>query len=403
MKSVLILSKWNVGVVPSAVEQLRARGLRSVLVSDVPDDRNRDKCDDHVLMDWDSENLSTLVIRLDRLGIDHIAVVNVLEPLVPWQIAIAAHYGLPGAEAGRTVLLSKKQVREHMQALGLSDIRFSDDPAEVDFFPAIVKPSDESGASRLVRRVDEPAELLAYQHHLAELGYADTELIIEQYLSGTEFTVDGPVVTGCFYPVLAGEKPDHDETRHHDAGINLHPPQRDHVRGGVRVLSELISTLCTDLDLDQLWLHVEGRTTEDGRTELVEINPRPGRGMHFSAIHGASGIDPLEAFVSMALGEYAFTSEPPDPLREQPITGLVYVEADELGTVEISTNEDELRELPGVVNMELVNGYQVSNLAQENFFLGFTITADTLDQLRARVATVLNTLDYRITAQPQTR
>ncbi|MFD8376836.1 acetyl-CoA carboxylase biotin carboxylase subunit family protein [Streptomyces sp. NPDC059688] len=399
MKSVLILSKWNAGGVGPTARWLRARGLRPVLISDVPDDVNRDKCDDHVLVDFDRESMSNLATRLNGRGIAPIAVVNLIEMLMPWQIAIAVHYGLPGGDVNRSVLVNKTLVRERMQALGLSNIRFSSDPAQVDFFPAIVKPSCESSNSRLVRRVDGPAELLAYQHHLSELGFADAELIIEEYLPGTEFEVDGPVVAGRFHPVLAAEKSDHDDIRHHDAGINLHPPQRDHVRKGVHILSEAISALCADLGLDQLWLDVEGRTTEDGRTELVEINPRPGRGMYFPSIWEPCGIDPFEAHISMALGEYTFTQEGLDPVRDQPITGKVFVEGDELGTVEVSTSEDDLLELPGVMDVQIINGHRISSLEQENMFLGFTVTADSVGQLRARVATVLSTLDYRITAQ----
>jgi hypothetical protein len=404
VKSVLILSKWsNSSSVAVAAEQLRARGLRSVLLSAFPDDRNRDKCDDHVLVDWDSEDPPTLIDRVDQRDIDPIAVVNMVEPLIPWQIAIAAHYDLPGADAARNVLLSKTLVRNHMRALGLSAIRFCGDPAEVDFFPAIVKPARESAASWLVRRVDGPAELLAYQRHLAELGVADTELIIEEYLPGTEFSVDGPVVGGRFHPVLAVERPEHDDTRHHNAGLQIHPPQQDHVRAGVRALSETIGTLCADLRIDQLWLHVEGRADEDGRTELIEINPRPAGGMYSAAIHETSGIDPIEAFISMSLGEFTFTSKRPGPPYDRSIIGLFDVEADELGIVEISTTEDDLRALPGVINAEVINGYQISSLEKENFFIRFAMTADSVSQLRARAATVLSTLDYRITAQPQTR
>lgn len=402
VKSVLILSKWNNSTsVTLAVEQVRTRGLRPVLISAFPDDRNRDKCDDHVLLDWDSEDLPTLITRLDRRGIVPIAVVNLVEPLILWQVAIATHYGLPGADAGRNVLASKTLVRDHMRALGLSTIRFCGDPTEVDFFPAIVKPSRESSASWLVRRVDGPAELLAYQRDLAERGFADTELIIEEYLPGTEFSVDGPIVGGRFYPVLAVEKPDHDETRHHDAGLLVHPPQQDHVRDGVRVLSETIGTLCADLRLDQLWLHVEGRTTEDGRTELVEINPRPGGGTYPAVTRETSGIDPIEAFISMSLGEFTFTPERSGPLRDRPIVGMVDVEAFELGIVEISTTEDDLRALPGVITAKVINGFQVSSLEKENSFLDFAVTAESLSQLRARAATVLSALDYRITAQPE--
>ncbi|GAA0499434.1 ATP-grasp domain-containing protein [Streptomyces olivaceiscleroticus] len=395
MESVLILSKWNAGAVALAAEQLRARGLRSVLITELPDNRHRDKCDAQVLVDWDSENLSTLIDRLDRRGVVPVAVVNLIEPLLPWQGGLAAHYGLPGVGPGLDVLASKTLVRDRMRALGLSTIGFSDDPVEVDFFPAIVKPSRESTASRLVRKVHGPAELLAYRRHLAERGFGDTEMIIEEYLPGVEFSVDGPVVDGRFHPVLAVEKPDHDEVRHHDAGLRIHPPQQEHVRAAVPVLTEMISAFCADLRLDQIWLHVEGRADENGRTELVEINPRFGGGMYPTAIQEAGGIDPVAAVVSMSLGE--FTPAQLGPVRDQKIIGWVDVEAAELGRVEIDATEEDLCALPGVIKAVVVDGYQVTDLEQENYFLRFALTADSVDQLRARAEHVLKTAgSYRI-------
>ncbi|MFF8925611.1 ATP-grasp domain-containing protein [Streptomyces koyangensis] len=397
MKSVLIFSKWkNVKNVGLVAERLQSRGLRPVLLAPFPDDR--DKCSDYIDFDWDSEDLTTLITRIDRRGIEPIAVINMVEPLIPWKIAIAAHYGLPGDDAGLDVLADKKLVRDRMRALDLSAIRYSDDLATADFFPAIVKPSRGSAASWLVRRANNPADLLAYRRLLAELSQTDTEIIIEEYLPGIEFSVDGPVVGGHFYPVLAVEKPEHDETRHHDAGLRIHPPQQEHVREGVRALSRMIDTFCTELRLDQLWLHVEGRSTEDGRTELVEINPRPGGGMYPTVIRESTGIDPFEAVISMSLGEFTVPSERPDPLRGLPIIGWVDLEADKLGTVEISTTEDDLRKLDGVFSAAVTNGYQAISLERENYFLRFAITADSVSQLRARTAIALSSLDYHITA-----
>ncbi|MCP3755570.1 ATP-grasp domain-containing protein [Streptomyces sp. TBY4] len=395
MKSVLILSKLHFGGVALIAEQLRARGLRSVLVSELPDNRHRDTCDDHVVFDWFGEDLSVLTTRLEERGIVPVAVVNMLESLASWQMGLAAHYGIAGAEENRPVLLDKVLVRERMQALGLSGIRFSKDPAAVDFFPAIVKPSRDSGASRLVSRVDGPQELLDYQDRLAEAGLAGTELIVEEYLPGVEFSVDGPVVGGRFHPVLAVEKPEHDHVRHHDAGLEFHPPQQDHVREGVRVLCERITALCTDLGLDQFWLHFEGRAAEDGRTELIEINPRPGGGMIPASVREISGIDPIGALVSMALGE--FTVDGPIPLRDRPVIGWIDMEGHELGTVEVDTTEDDLRELPGFVGAQITHGYRITDLEQENFFLRFAVVADSVTQLRERVETVQNRIEYRIT------
>lgn len=396
MQSVLILGKQHFGGVALVADHLRARGLRSVLVSDLADHPHRDACDDHVVFDWSSEDLPALTTRLAERGVEPGTVVNLLESLTPWQTAIAGHYGLPGAGESRQVLFSKALVRERMRALGLSAMRFCADPAAVDFFPAIVKPSRASGGSRLVSRVDGPQELRAYLRRLAEAGLADTELIVEEYLPGTEFSVDGPFVGGRFHPLLVVEKPEHDDIRHHDAGLEFHPPEQDHVREGARVLCERIGTLCTALGLDQLWLHIEGRAAPDGRTELVEINPRPGGGMIATALRETIGVDPIGAFVAMALGD--FTLEQPSTLGEPPIVGWIDLEADALGTVEVATTEAELRELPGVIGARIIDGYRITDLERENFFLCFAVTADSMSRLRERAQSVLNRIDYRITA-----
>lgn len=398
MKSVLILSKLHYGSVDLVAERLRARGLHTVLVSELADNRHRAACDDLVLIDWYGEDLSVLTDRLDRRGIEPIAVVSTLESLSGWQLGLATHYDTPGADESHHMLVSKVLVRERMQALGLSGVRFSTDPSAVDFFPAIVKPARDSGASRLVSRVDGPEELRAYLDRLAAAGLAGTELIVEEYLPGIEFSVDGPAVGGRFHPLLAVEKPEHDEVRHHDAGLEFHPPEQERVRESVRVLCERIDALCADLRLDQFWLHFEGRATDDGRTELVEINPRFGGGLIPAALREVCGIDAIDAYVAMALGE--FTWDRPIPYRELPVVGWIDMEAHELGTVEVRTTEADLRALPGVIAIQILDGYRITDLTRENFFVRFAVVAESWSQLRDRVETVRNAVDYRITAPP---
>jgi hypothetical protein len=109
----------------------------------------------------------------------------------------------------------------------------------------------------------------------------------------------------------------------------------------------------------------------------------------------------MEAFISVSLGTFTVTPQLSDPLGDRPIIGLVDVEAEELGIVEISTTENDLRALPGVLDAEVSNGFRLSSLEKENFFIRFAIAADSVSQLRARAATVLSGLDYRITAQPE--
>lgn len=190
----MLIPSWiTLGNVPAVARELRARDLRPVLVSNLPDDPGTGFCDDHVVFDRDGEETSALVARIDERGFEPIAVVSMVEKLMEWNLALTTHYGLPGGDAGRSVLASKSLVREHMRALGLSDLRFSGDPRSVDFFPAIVKPARESSASYLVKQVNDREELLAYLKHLEESGAGGVELIAEEFVPGTEFFVDGPV------------------------------------------------------------------------------------------------------------------------------------------------------------------------------------------------------------------
>nr|BAW27674.1 amide synthase [Streptomyces sp. SoC090715LN-17] len=396
MKSVLVLSWIAIGNVPAAVAELRARELRPVLVSNLPDDPHAVLCDDHIVFDWDGEELSALTARIGERDVEPIAVVSMVEKLTEWSIALTTHYGLPGGGDSRAVLASKTLVREHMRALGLSDIKFSGDPRSVDFFPAIVKPARESAASYMVQRVNDRDELLAYLKHLEESGAGGVELIAEEFVPGTEFSVDGPVLNGRFHPLLVMEKADHNDAKHHDAGLSYHPPQRSHVRDGVRDLCEAISTLCADRGLDQIWLHFEGRSSQDGRTELIEINPRAG-GFHTgipASIQVLYGIDVISAVVSMALGEYA--PQELGPMREQPMFGNVELEAEEIGTVEALTTEADLLALPGIISVRLADGYRVTQLNKENFFLSLTLTADSVEELREHATKALDTFEYRV-------
>jgi hypothetical protein len=146
---------------------------------------------------------------------------------------------------------------------------------------------------------------------------------------------------------------------------------------------------------------VEARTAEGGRAEVVEINPRPGGGQLTAVIRETSGIDQMDALISMSLGQFTIPPELPDPLRDQPLIGLVDLEADEFGIVKIRTTEDDIRALPGVLYAQLIDDFQISTLDKENFFAYFALTADSVEQLRSRYATVIGALDYQITAQPE--
>lgn len=385
-RDVLVFSKRFVGGVRTLATMLRELDLRPVLVSADPEDINRDACDVHLVVDWDGGELGDLVRAADEAGVRPTAVVNLVDPLIGWQIRTAHHYGLPGGEPNREVLLSKTRVREEMTRLGLSALPFAGGPvakfdvAAVAEYPVIVKPARDSGGSRLVRRADGPEQLAEHLREIAEKTSPDLEVIVERHIDGTEFSVDGPLLETGFRGLFSVEKSQHDELRHHDAGLRISPPPSAHVRRGAEQLTADISALCAGLGIVGGWLHVEGRVTADGRAELVEINPRPGGGLYRPATLRTCGIDSVQASVQMSLGGAA-AEELAVATRNDELLALLPFEIDQVGRVARATPLDELKAIPGVVDGYQFDGMEVRSLDQENFFTEALITAETVEGL----------------------
>lgn len=397
---VLILSKWEGGGVGVAAAALRDMNLPTVLVSDRPDDRNADRCDAHVTFSWDSGSPDELFATIDAMVGRPAAVINMVEALIPWQVELARHYGLRGGSVGTATLMSKLAVRQVLRDNQLSEVWFTGgpacdvDPAAVSTFPVIVKPSRESGASRFVHAAHSAAELAAILAQFAEQFGTTAEVVVEEYLDGVEFSIDGPVLDGHFHPLYVVEKPGHDDGRHHDAGVLVSPPPTLPA-AAAGALAAMLTGLATALELESAWWHAEGRMTTDGRVELLEVNPRPGGGPYRPAIIRTCGVDPLDAMIKMALPgqDLGFLRR---ARRNELIVGKMPIEADELGVVVDATPVEELKALPGVLEAFVFVGYRVESLDQENFFAAMLLGSDTYEGLMQCAAEARSKFWYRV-------
>ncbi|MEV5882439.1 ATP-grasp domain-containing protein [Streptomyces sp. NPDC052020] len=400
-QDVLVLSKRSAGGVRHVAELLRNLGRRPVLVSENPDDINRDACDAHVVVDWDGASLPRAVTAVEAAGVTPAGVVNLVDPLIGWQARLARHYGLPGGESAREVLVSKAGVRAGMRRLGLSSLWFDSgragayDTSAVPAYPVVVKPCVDSGASRLVRRADDEEELGRHLRDIAGAAGPDFEIIVEEHIDGVEISIDGPVLDGEFHGLFLADKSARDERRNHDTGVLVSPLPPGGVRAGADTVIGRVSALCADLGLARGWLHVEARVAEDGSAELIEINPRVAGGVYPAAIRRTCGIDAVEQMILMALGE-----EDPALLRtvkrNDELVGLVNVEPREVGLVVDATPLERMTRLPGVVDGYVWDGFRVSSLDHENFFAAFLITADSEPALRETAVRVLSEFSFRI-------
>lgn len=401
-RDVLIFSRRNAGGVRIFSERLRSLGRRPVLVSADPADINRDACDAHVIVDWDLASLDDLVDSVERAAISPSAIVNLVDSLVGWQARAARHYGIPGGEPGREILASKTAVRSALRRLGFSAIGFVGGRVDelsvhdVESFPVIVKPASDSGGSYLVRKASDVDELVSHIGDIERLCGPDFDLIVEEYIDGVEFSVDGPVLDGRFHGLFGVEKPDQDEFRHHSSGLRISPPPSEATVEAIAGLTAGVSSFCSEHALSGLWFHIEGRVRFDGTWEVVEINPRPGGGMYPSAISRSCGIDPVDFMLRAALGDVAIDSSENGDAPPDRVLGLAAFDAHRMGRVEVRASTADITKIDGVIDAYVLESFEVTSLESENFFAQALIEGEDVDELRKLQQHILSELSVEV-------
>ncbi|MBS2547855.1 ATP-grasp domain-containing protein [Catenulispora sp. NL8] len=394
-RTALLLSAELAGGVARLSAALRRRGWRVVLVSEMDDDPNAVLCDGHVVVDWNASD-EDVIATVARAGVRPTAVVNMVESLILRRAALLDHFGLADPSRGLARLMDKAAVRRAADAARVFPLRWTDGSiaelraAPPSRYPVVVKPAVGGGASREVHLVRSRDEFDRVMAGLREVRGSD-RFLVEEYLTGREFSVDGYVRDGEFVSVFVADKPDHDSARLHDRGLRISPPTGVSADSIARFLAEL-QILLSALSLDGVWLHIEGRMADRKRAGLIEINPRPGGGLYPAAIRHRTGVDPVEAALDLAIGSAPETGHGG---LSAPVA-IVPVEADVPGIVHCRTTVADLLALDGVVDAYIIDGYRVTSLAKENFFAAVMVTGQGEEELRKHASTALSVLDYQI-------
>lgn len=397
MTDVLILSRRGSGGVEHLAELVTGLGHRPVLVSERQPDLNAAHCAAHVVVDW-TASVEEIVKHVVAQGIEPAGVLTMVDSFVGLQVNLARAHGFPAPSDRRAVLTNKAHVRAEIRALGVSDLEFVAGTAgtlpvaAVRRYPVIVKPAVESGASWLVARADDEDELRLRLHRMVEAQGDDFEVIVEDYLDGTEFSIDGPVLDGRFTPLFPAEKAGHDEHRHHDAGLLINPPQSASVCDAVEATVKVINALAAELRLHRMWLHVEGRALNSGGSELVEINTRPGGGVYRAAVLHACGIDPFWECVQMTLDQKYVPDFRTIP-RGDELFAILPLSVHQAGWMHTTTDPASWRSIEGVVTGYAHQDLEVTDLERENFYAQLVLTAadvPSLHRIADQVRSVLH-------------
>jgi hypothetical protein len=316
-------------VLAESIIQARLRGL-DVALLDAPS--GLDRCPAHLPL---AER-----IRLDAA--DAGRAVEALGPFDPQLVVSFSEFNLllaaevrdrlglagPTADAVR-LTRCKHETRRRLNQCGLSQVAFEvttlaelEETAKRFEPPFIVKPASMTGSIG-VHAVLRWEDLAAFRARFVDPQAEEAgrrQLIVEQYIGGDEYSVEGICCSGAFHLLAVTAKRTNGPPNFAETGHTLPArPRGDANFGG------FVGAVAAALGIDAAPIHAEVKVL-DGRIELIEIHTRFG-GDHIPLlIEKAFGISPFGAYYDVLLG-----GGPPAPRRHLAVAGIQFLHAEDLG------------------------------------------------------------------------
>jgi hypothetical protein len=287
---------------------------------------------------------------------------------------VAESLFLPGhppaaAEAARNKLLT----RERLHHAGLCVPWFVDATLDADphqlaasvVYPCVIKPIGLSG-SRGVMRANDRAELVASVYRLralmqsvdirAERSAAHGHLVVEGFIEGHEYAVEGVLNHGRLHVLAVFDKPDPLDGPFFEETLYVTVDDAEGGRDAERVgqIQSAVAAAARALDLYHGPIHAECRVSARG-VFVLEVAARPIGGLCARALRfvrrGHRGGEPIpleELLLRHALGETSKTWT-----RERLPSGVMMIPIPRRGVFRGVSGVDVARAVPGVTDVRI--------------------------------------------------
>lgn len=342
---------------PTLADQMGDRVL--VIPLDAPDRAARLIADHHdrspidAVVGVDDQGIVTAAMAAERLGLVH---------------------NRPDAVAATR---DKRAQRERLTGAGLHQPRYlvvdeGEDPAGAAStvgWPAVVKPVGLSGSQGVVR-VDGPddlAEVVDRVRSIAARAGAPGagSVVIEQFVPGREYAVEGIVRSGTFETLALFDKPDALDGPYFEETIYVTPSRLPQERQALvrRAAADAVSAL----DLTEGPVHVEVRL-ERATTTVLEVAARSIGGHCSRVLRFGAGISLEQVILSHALGLPAADID-----RAGDAAGVMMVPIPATGVLRGVRGLDRAAAVDGVqgIDITVAPGSTVEALPDGSRYLGF--------------------------------
>lgn len=280
----------------------------------------------------------------------------------------AAALGLPWhPPSAATLARHKLAARERFEAAGLLVPRFARglfgaEPrtlGDVTGFPAVLKPLALSG-SRGVMRVDTPQELsdaVARLHALltspevrAERDQAHDAMLLESFIDGKEFALEGLMDRGRLRPLAIFDKPDPLDGPFFEETIYVTPSsEREEVQEQIVAATRMATSA---LGLYHGPIHAECRVNRRG-VFMLEVAARPIGGLCAGALRFVAGDSAGDSSLEALLLRHAIGESTEAWRRERCASAVMMIPIQRRGILRSVGGEREARAVPGITGVRI--------------------------------------------------
>jgi len=218
---------------------------------------------------------------------------------------------------------NKYVCRDLLHKSGLSKIKYSlvknyediKDAAECLSFPVVIKPIAGWGSEFVYKICDKTELINKYQWIKGSIKNTATyvlewnsntfnvgsDFLVEEYIEGDEFTVDGYVCDESVQIIALHQKIGSTEENGFRDHFYLTPPHNINERT-IQGIHDYIKQVIKVVGLKRSLYHIELRIDKKGGFEIIEINSRLGGGSIRNNIINLTGIDMLDILIDIDLG-----------------------------------------------------------------------------------------------------
>jgi biotin carboxylase len=382
------------------IRRAKERGLMTCVV-DGRTDRPA-AADADVFVHQDFSDVPTTIAALEAAGIEAIGVCSMgSEQAVVPGARLAESLGLPGLPVSAALAATDKVVqrglyRDHdVPSAGFAPARtLAEALAAYDELGprVIIKPTDgaaQRGVSDVQSRDDVAT---AVEHAIRESRTG--ELIVEEHLSGREYTVNAFVLGGVFHPVTVTLRDLAPEPAVGICVAHRYPCGRSDE--DVAMIIDVVRRAALAIGIDAAPVYAQVRFGDDG-PRMIECGARLGGGSDAQLAQLVVGVDLMETVLDAALGSLDGENLTPRPMPE-PFGHSRFVIPAAPGRI-VRADAGTVRDLPGVHDVGFFHhaGQIAPPLWSASGRLGVLLmTAASDAELDARTADALAALDVII-------